>query len=86
MKDAKEPQDNFDEKEKNEGLTRRNFLAGAAATASAIAVGASSEAKAASSKASSKGSSGRPKTMLVKNASVLVTMDKTRRETKDGGM
>lgn len=86
MKDAKEPQDNFDEKERNEGLTRRNFLAGAAATASAIAVGASSEAKAASSKASSKGSSGRPKTMLVKNASVLVTMDKTRREIKDGGM
>ncbi len=63
------------------GLTRRTFLVGAAVSASAIALGAKSEAKTESKKIS-----GRPKSMLVKNASVLVTMDGARREIKDGGM
>ena len=81
MSESKEPDNNLEDKEKNEGLTRRTFLAGAAITASAIAMGASTEAKATDKKVS-----GRPKSMLVKNALVLVTMDKDRREIKDGGM
>jgi len=60
-------------------LSRRNFLTGASAIAAGSALLASQQAKAA-------GPVGRPKTMLVKNAEVLVTMDKDRREIKNGGM
>ncbi len=72
---------NNKEKEKESaGLNRRSFLAGAAAISAATAVGVQQSAKA------EKKAGGRPKTMLVKNAAVLVTMDKTRRELKNGGM
>lgn len=60
-------------------LSRRNFLTGASAIAAGSALLANQQAKSA-------GPVGRPKTMLVKNAEVLVTMDKDRREIKNGGM
>ena len=81
MSESKEPDNNLEDKEKDEGLTRRSFLAGAAVTASVIALGTSTGAVAADKKVS-----GRPKSMLVKNALVLVTMDKDRREIKGGGI
>lgn len=65
-----------------DGLSRRDFLAGAAVTASALALGSEMEGKAQTKSTAGK----RPKSMLVKNASVLVTMDQSRREIKDGGM
>jgi cytosine/adenosine deaminase-related metal-dependent hydrolase len=73
IENTKEPQ--------GEGLSRRSFLVGGAITATAMALGNVVEAKSTAKKAT-----GRPKSMLVKNASVLVTMDKTRREIKDGGL
>lgn len=66
-----------------DGLSRRSFLTGAAAATAAAVAFNPKEAKAADNKSKT---SGRPKSMLVKNAAVLVTMDKGRREIKDGGM
>jgi cytosine/adenosine deaminase-related metal-dependent hydrolase len=81
MTEDKEACCDSEENSTGDGLTRRTFLAGAAITASAIALGTTTQVKAADKKVS-----GRPKSMLVKNAAVLVTMDKTRREIKDGGL
>jgi hypothetical protein len=70
------------EKEKDKELSRRSFLVGGAAiTASSIALGAMNQAEAVD-----KTKSTRAKSMLVKNALVLVTMDKDRREIGGGGM
>ena len=71
----------MNENRNDNGLTRRSFLAGAAITASTLALSASKETSAAQPKVF-----GRPASMLVKNASVLVTMDKDRNEIKDGGI
>jgi len=73
--------DKFTEIKNSDGLSRRSFLAGAAATASTLALGQEARAKSSTSSGSR-----RAKSMLVKNALVLVTMDKNRREIKDGGM
>lgn len=65
----------------SDSITRRAFLAGATmVTAAGLATGAEAKEKTKSK------SSDRPKSMLVKNASVLVTMDKARRELKNGGL
>ena len=75
--------------EKN-GLTRRDFLATSASVAVGMTMGITpAEAAEATDKPASvavPGSGKRPKTMLVKNATVMVTMDGTRREIKDGGL
>lgn len=67
--------------EKETPISRRSFLAGAAVTATAVAVGTIDKTSARESEGA-----GRPKSMLVKNASVLVTMDKDRREIRDAGL
>lgn len=82
MKEESTCDDKEESKESGGSLTRRSFLAGAAVTASTLALGAAAEALAGEKRMQS----GRPKSMLVKNAAVLVTMDKTRREIKSGGM
>ena len=61
MNDGSDVDNNSEDKERNEGLTCRNFLAGAALATSAITACISHEEKAASTKARSKGDSGRPK-------------------------
>lgn len=70
------------------GVTRRSFMAGTASVVAATALSNLSAAGQTNSclLADSSRDSGRPRSMLVKNASVLVTMDKMRREIKDGGM
>jgi len=72
------------------GISRRDFIAVSTAAAAGVILGVSS-AEAASKQekkpASSTGSGNkRPRTMLVKNATVMVTMDSGRREIKDGGL
>lgn len=72
------------------GLTRRDFLTSTSAVAAGLVVGVSAaEAAGKPKKAGVTGAGNatkRPKTMLVKNATVLVTMDGTRREINDGGL
>jgi len=78
-----------EDKTKNDvGLSRRTFLGGMTAiTGSAIAWKVNSPEAAEAKTGSFKGvTQARPKTMLVKNASVLVTMNKERREISNGGM
>ena len=72
---------NSHENKNDSGLSRRSFLVGAALTATSLA-----HAQNAQASAPTQVKFGRPASMLVKNASVLVTMDKKRREIKDGGM
>jgi cytosine/adenosine deaminase-related metal-dependent hydrolase len=81
MNENQDPNCTQEEIEKSDGVSRRSFLAGAALTASAVALGTGSQAKSNNRKAA-----GRPSSMLVKNASVLVTMDNKRSEIQDGGM
>jgi hypothetical protein len=73
-------------------LSRREFLAVGTTVVAGLAVGISGADAATEPKtnvASATGSttgSRRPKTMLVKSAAVLVTMDPVRREIPDGGL
>ena len=72
------------------GVSRRGFLTVGAAVGAGLAIGVpASEAagQAAKPATAAAGTGGkRPKTMLVKNATVVVTMDAGRREIKDGGL
>jgi 8-oxoguanine deaminase len=85
--DSDAPGDSGNTAEKH-GLTRRSFMA---ATASLVAATALSNSPATGqpnrqTKNVASGAERRPRSMLVKNATVLVTMDKARREIKNGGM
>ncbi len=83
----KKPSNAYSEKN---GLSRRDFLATSATAAVGMMMGAAPVEAANKSKKSHSAaivSSGkRPKTMLVKNATVMVTMDAGRREINDGGI
>lgn len=70
------------------GISRRDFLlAGAAATAGGyFGVDSAEAARPAPGKSDSTRAAGSHKSMLVKNATVLVTMDGARREIADGGL
>jgi 8-oxoguanine deaminase len=65
-------------------VSRRNFIA--TSLGLVAAAGANSMLEVGAEKQSAQHKLARPKSMLVKNASVLVTMDKARREIKDAGM
>lgn len=74
-------------------LSRREFLSAGTTLAAGLALGSAAPAAAATDAKSAAGgvaaggaSAKRPKTMLVKNATVMVTMDGSRREIKDGGL
>lgn len=68
-------------------ISRREVLKSGIALGAGALLSGIGEAKAVQSAAQPKTvSSKTPKTMLVKNATVLVTMDKSRREIADGGM
>lgn len=73
-----------------DGLSRRDFLATGATVAAGMIMGVSPVEAANKTKkhhsSAIASSSKRPKTMLVKNAVVMVTMDADRREINDGGI
>lgn len=73
---------NNERQHQDSGVSRRNFLVGAAVTASTFTLMTQQQA----ARGSDKALSGRPKSMLVKNALTLVTMDNARREIANGGM
>jgi len=77
-----------DEPSNGSGVSRRGFLTVGAAVGAGLAIGfpPSEAAGQAAKPASAAGGGKRPKTMLVKNATVVVTMDAGRREIKDGGI
>ena len=89
--DIKNEQVTLEDSAQQGGLTRRDFLASSTTTAAGLMLGVGSvEAagkakKAAGTSAVAQGSK-RPKSMLVKNATVMVTMDAGRREINDGGL
>lgn len=64
-------------------ISRRAFLATGAAATLSLAVGS---AVAQTSRATEAPTEGKSKTLLVKNATVMVTMDEKRREIQDGGL
>ena len=72
------------------GISRRGFLATGASIGVGLALAggpSGAEAQTAPAKKPSTATGGkRPKSMLVKNATVCVTMDGSRREIKDGGL
>jgi cytosine/adenosine deaminase-related metal-dependent hydrolase len=78
----------LDDAGKANQYSRRDFLTTSSTVAAGLALGIDSAEAAPKSKKTSGSASGakRPKTMLVKNATVVVTMDAGRREISDGGL
>ena len=72
----------------HQGFTRREFLTTGSAVAAGLALSVDSNSALAAQKSKKNAGSDRkaPKTMLVKNATVMVTMDGNRREIADGGL
>jgi len=73
------------------GMSRRHFLTASTGLAASLMAGAATSGPTIRSQletSSSDSNSGRasPKTLLVKHATVVVTMDAGRREIKDGGL
>ncbi len=73
------------------GISRRDFLAASKTTTAGLLLGVTQveeagESRRATSPSVSSSVGKRPKSMLAKNATVMVTMDSNRREIRDGGL
>lgn len=84
-------EENLGDRVRQDGLSRRGFLASSSATAAGLLLGVGSVEAAGKSKKKAGSSASptqgkRPKSMLVKHATVMVTMDAGRREISDGGL